>query len=84
MCVTTSPSLPTTSPSLPLAPPLPSHQLVRLITELEEAGGEGGRGAHSKLKERLTHFNTTAAAMVKVGLQRSCVCVFAWFVIVFH
>ena len=52
--------------SYPPTSPPSSHQLIRLITELEEAGGEGGRGAHSKLKERLTHLNTTAAAMVKV------------------
>ena len=54
--------------------PLSSHQLIRLITELEEVGGEGGRGAHSKLKERLTHFNTTAAAMIKVCKKAMLFC----------
>ena len=67
---TTSHHPPLTHPFSRPPPPFPvppsSHQLMRLITEVEEAGGEGSRALDPKLKEKLALFKVTAGAMVKV------------------
>ena len=60
------PFLPPPPPPSPFIVPPSSHQLMRLITEVEEAGGEGSRALDPKLKEKLALFKVTAGAMVKV------------------
>ena len=47
-----------------------SHQLVKLLSDLEE--GHGRSGAAKAAKEKLALFKLTSAALVKVCV---CVCV---------
>ena len=58
--------------------PLISNQVVRIISELEEAsasggegggGGGGGRGGNSKARDKMNHFKAAVAVLVKTAQE---------------